>query len=147
MTTRGKYMKVEFKFCYTVTGSVQDPLHFGTNPDADADPCRNIQWQSIVDSAVVFYYDYWLAYFLFRGIALWGGKDFHQLQKFAHQGVQVRFQEIIGRVGTAYCAYKGASFNWYLEGPRTFVKPRWVPPPPCYSLKSVVVNVAEPEDQ
>lgn len=24
-----------------------------------------------------------------RGIALWGGKDFHQIQKFAHQGVQV----------------------------------------------------------
>lgn len=23
-----------------------------------------------------------------RGIALWGGKDFHQIQKFAHQGVQ-----------------------------------------------------------
>ncbi len=26
----------------------------------------------------------WLTYFLFRGIALWGGKDFHQLQKYGN---------------------------------------------------------------
>ncbi len=86
----------------------------------------------MVDSAVVFYYYYWLPYFLFRGIALWGGKDFHQLQKFAHQGVQIRFQEITAMVGKYGSAYKSIR---YLEGPITFFKKYAIFSPSSYFIQ------------